>query len=68
MVKAKSVELSILELAVTFTALEERIERLKKIPNPENDIQLFGEIESSEAARSKIKQMYLAKGGPANLL
>ena len=58
--------LNILELAVIYSALDERIERLKALRSDEVDMMLAGEIKISESLLKKAKTLYLSKGGPAS--
>ncbi|MBQ4050233.1 MAG: hypothetical protein IJD13_01250 [Oscillospiraceae bacterium] len=58
--------LNILELAVIYSALDERIERLKALRSDEVDLMLAGEIKISESLLKKAKTLYLSKGGPAS--
>lgn len=56
-------DLSMMELAVTYTALQERIQHLRALPDAESDVQLQGEIFLSESACAKVKALYVSKRG-----
>lgn len=58
--------LNMMELAMIYSALDERIERLKSCLSDEADVKLSGEIAISESLREEAKNLYLSKGGPAS--
>lgn len=59
---------SILELAVVYTALNERLKRLKELHMSDDDVKLKGEIELTESSMTKVKNMYLSLGGDIQYL
>lgn len=59
---------SILELAVIYSALNERFERLEKLHKSNDDIKLKGEIELTNRSMTKVKDMYLSLGGDIQYL
>lgn len=61
-------DFTILELAVMYTALKERHERLQKLFTNDNDVKLEGEIESTKLAIEKVKKMFISKTGNPNFL
>lgn len=60
--------LTLLECAVTHTALKERCERLQELYKHNNDAKLYGEIQLSQTALEKIKHQYLSIGGNSDWL
>lgn len=61
-------DLTILQLAVLYASVDERLERLNKQYKVDKDIKLKGEIELSMQLLSIIKNEYTAKGGDVNWL
>lgn len=56
------------ELAVIYTALQERCERLEQLYSHDKSVKLKGEIEFTKSAIDKTKKIFLSIGGSAELL
>ncbi|MCC8097117.1 MAG: hypothetical protein LIO44_00840 [Eubacterium sp.] len=63
-----NLNLSLLELAAIYNALDNYIFKLEKLAVNDDDIMLRGEILTSKEAQQKIKENYLSKNGPADCL
>lgn len=59
---------TLLELAVMYTALQERCERLEQLYSQDNDVKLYGEIQSTKSALDKTKHIFISTGGKSDLL
>lgn len=64
---SNKIDLSILELAVIYTSLDNYISKLEKIA-VNDDIKLKGEIEITKQAQKKIKEIYLSQNGHPDYL
>lgn len=62
--------LNLIELAVTYTALETYLSTLKHISESkdDNDVKLMGEIKAAESSIEKIKHEFIAQHGNLDLL
>lgn len=60
------IDLSLVELAVTYNALTNYISKLENCYKSDKDILVKGELEFSRQAKEKIRANYISKKGSAD--
>lgn len=55
--------ISMIEFAVIYSSIAERLQRLESLAINDDDVKLKGEIISSKSALKKVETLYLSTGG-----